>query len=417
MKPSMVRSTVVTLISLLMILHVDTVWGQVWWESTGEKYSFDLSRFRILILLGDDFDYHETMIVKKHWETWGAKVDIAGTACELTGHLWKRTEQGWDRSEISQIKTDLILSEIDLGCYHALFFPGGNSPKSLLRTDSVRVVELIRQANRQGLVLGAICHGPLVLAAADVLQGRTATGHPEIIGSLTNAGATYARKVFVVDGNIVTTNWPFFETTAVKIAQQLLYPEFLRPTTFINSDDPAVRARAEELTAGCRTEAERAKKIFEYVRDSYNEVPCTTYVASEVMTCGGNSCRRRSILLAALCRAVGIPARLHLQKVTIKNWRRSDGTVADVTFAHGIAGININGSWYLYEPVGNRDKWISWTQDKRRGEEMPVQFYADRDCLFASDSKIIIEDLPDYFADRTDKMIRLIEKIDGDVRY
>jgi hypothetical protein len=44
---------------------------------------------------------------------------------------------------------------------------------------------------------------------------------------------------------------------------------------------------------------------------------------------------------------------------------------------------------------------------------MPVKFYEDRDCLFTSDSKIIIENLPDYFTDRTDKMIRLIEKIDA----
>ncbi len=48
---------------------------------------------------------------------------------------------------------------------------------------------------------------------------------------------------------------------------------------------------------------------------------------------------------------------------------------------------------------------------------MPVQFYADRDCLFASNSKIVIENLPDFFADRTEEMIKLIEKIDGDVRY
>jgi protease I len=390
---------------------------QTWWEKSGQKYDYDLSGKRILIVLGGDFDYHETFVIKKHWEDWGAKVDVAGTAQELTGHLWKRTEKGWDRSETREVKTDLILPEIDLARYHALFLPGGNSPKNLLRTDSALVTRLIRQADKQGLVLGAICHGPLVLAVAGVLKGRAATGHTEIIDVLTNAGAAYAKRVYVVDRNIVTTNWPYFETTAVKMAQQMLHPEFLQFTTFIDSDNPAIRARAEELTAGCTTEAERAKKTFEYVRDSYNEVPCATHVASEVMRCGGNSCRRRSILLAALCRAVGIPARLHLQKVTIKDWRRSDGMIVDVTFAHGITGININGKWHLYEPVGNRDKWISWTQDERRGAEMPVRFYADRDCLFPSNNKIIIEILPDHFADRSDAMIKLIEKIDGDVRY
>ena len=82
------------------------------------------------------------------------------------------------------------------------------------------------------------------------------------------------------------------------------------------------------------------------------------------------------------------------------------------TFAHGITGIYLIGAWRLYESVGNRDKWIIWTQDEKRGSEMPIEFYPDRDCLFKPDEKIIIETLPVYFADRTEEMIELIKKID-----
>jgi transglutaminase-like putative cysteine protease len=188
--------------------------------------------------------------------------------------------------------------------------------------------------------------------------------------------------------------------------------EFLKSTHFIDSDNPIIIAKAKELTKGCTTETEKARALFEFVRDSYNDNPCASYIASETLECGGNSCRRRSILLTALCRAAGIPARLHLQKVTIKNWKNEDGTTQDLTFAHGLTGIYINGNWHLYESVGNVDKWIIWVQDENRASEVPVKFHPDQDCLFPLDGKILIETLPIHFADRREEMIKLIEKID-----
>ncbi len=189
---------------------------------------------------------------------------------------------------------------------------------------------------------------------------------------------------------------------------------FLAPAKFIDSGHPAIVNMAKDLTAGCVSAEEKARRLFEFVRDSYTTDECPSFVASEVLKCGGNSCRQRSILLAALCRAAGIPARLHLQKVTLKNWRQEDGTViADYIFAHGITGIHLRGRWLLYETVGNGEKWRVWTQDEARVKEMPVPFSAERDCLFKADDRILIETLPVFFADRTPELISLIERIDG----
>jgi hypothetical protein len=187
---------------------------------------------------------------------------------------------------------------------------------------------------------------------------------------------------------------------------------FLQPTKFIDSNNPKIITKAKELTEFCASEAEKARALFEFVRDTNNNNICESFVASEILECGGNSCRKRSILLAALCRAVGIPARLHLQRVAIKNWKNKDGSIEDIIFAHGLTGIYINGNWHLYESVGNIDKWIIWIQDENRASEAPVEFHPDRDCLFPSDDKIIIETLSIHFADRTEEMIKLIEKID-----
>jgi len=188
---------------------------------------------------------------------------------------------------------------------------------------------------------------------------------------------------------------------------------YLKPTKFIDSDNPAIIQKAKELTENCNSETEKVKALFEYVRDSHNENPCEDYTASEVLKCGGNSCRRRSILFAALCRSLQIPVRLHLQKITIKNYKLSDGTVEDVTFAHGITGVSYNGNWRLFETVGNTDKWIAWTQDDYKGEEMTVEFRTDEDCLFKPDEKILIETLRINFHDRTKEMVKLINEIDN----
>ncbi|NIN01707.1 MAG: hypothetical protein GTO24_27500 [candidate division Zixibacteria bacterium] len=201
------------------------MFSQLWWEQTGEKHDYNLSGYRFLMVIGEDFDYQEATIIKEYWKEWGAEVDVAGTDIELTGHLWKRTEKGWDRSETKKVTTDLLLSEVDLPRYQAVFFPGGNSPKSLLERERSRVIELIREADRKGVVLAAICHGPQVLAAARVVKGRKVTGHHEVAEELTGAGGEYVNKVCVVDKNTVTGNWPYFETMAVQVAERVLYPE------------------------------------------------------------------------------------------------------------------------------------------------------------------------------------------------
>ncbi len=215
----------VILILLYLLSGGSPVLGQLWWEQSGEKHDYDLSGYRFLMVMGEDFDYQEATIIKQYWEEWGAKVDVAGTDIQLTGHLWKRTETGWNRSMTERIQTDLLLSEVDLSRYQAIFFPGGNSPKSLLEADRSRVIEMIREADRRGLVLAAICHGPQLLAAARVIKDRKMTGHHEVADDITGAGGEYLNRVCVVDKNTVTGNWPYFETMAMMVAERVLYPQ------------------------------------------------------------------------------------------------------------------------------------------------------------------------------------------------
>lgn len=189
--------------------------------------------------------------------------------------------------------------------------------------------------------------------------------------------------------------------------------QYLAPTEDIDSDHPKIARKAAELTRGCASEVERARVLYEFVRDSYTKEGVDSYVASEVLEAGGNLCYQRSILLTALCRSAGIPARLHLQKVFIKSWRARDGQVMDLAFAHGLTGIYLHGTWNVYEPTGNSYKWLQWTGDEQEAVEMVVGFDPDQDCLFdmSRNPRVTGELLTMYFADRTEEMVKIIEQM------
>jgi protease I len=60
--------------------------------------------------------------------------------------------------------------------------------------------------------VAAVCHGPQILAAADVVRGRRVSAYPAVAPEVRLAGAEYAQIPIdqaVVDGNLVTAPaWP-----------------------------------------------------------------------------------------------------------------------------------------------------------------------------------------------------------------
>ncbi len=185
----------------------------------------------------------------------------------------------------------------------------------------------------------------------------------------------------------------------------------LTATPTIDSDNPRIVETMRRVTEGRSSPLDRVRALYELVRDGSTDADCASYTASAVLDCGGNSCYQRSILLAALARAAGIPSRLHLQRVKIKAWRSGDKPPRDIVFAHGITGVFVDGRWRLLEVVGNPRKWVLWTGESRRAGEMPLPFSTDGDTLLPSDDRITIETLPESFADRTPEMIALIESL------
>jgi transglutaminase-like putative cysteine protease len=91
--------------------------------------------------------------------------------------------------------------------------------------------------------------------------------------------------------------------------------DYCSPGTFIDSDHQAIVALARDLATPETTDAARAVSLYYWVRDEirYNPYAVSAnpgdYRASQTLAAGESWCVPKAILLAALCRAVGLPAR------------------------------------------------------------------------------------------------------------
>jgi protease I len=100
--------------------------------------------------------------------------------------------------------------EIKAEDYDALVIPGGRAPE-YIRLDAA-VLKVVQHFARADKPIAAICHGPQVLAAAKVLDGKACTAYPAVGPDVTNAGGKWVSvpaDQALVDGKLVTAPaWP-----------------------------------------------------------------------------------------------------------------------------------------------------------------------------------------------------------------
>ena len=145
-------------------------------------------------------------------------------------------------------------------------------------------------------------------------------------------------------------------TTADSMAQ------YLRPAAFVDSDAPAVVAFARQACGEAADDVTRAVRLHDAVRDGITYTPyCDfqspdTYRASAVLRRGAGFCVGKAALLAAACRAVGIPARVGFADV--KNHLVTPRLRAlmntDVFYYHGYVEIHLEGRWVKATPAFDR---------------------------------------------------------------
>lgn len=136
----------------------------------------------------------------------------------------------------------------------------------------------------------------------------------------------------------------------------------LAATLLIDRDHPAVQAFAREHAVGA-TGRERAVALFYAVRDGFRYDPYRIDLspagmkASAVLSLGYGWCVTKATLLAAACRAQGIPARLGFADVRnhLSTERMRQTMKTDVFAWHGYTDIWLDGAWLKATPAFNRE--------------------------------------------------------------
>jgi len=134
----------------------------------------------------------------------------------------------------------------------------------------------------------------------------------------------------------------------------------LAPTPLVDSDHPAVIAFARQHDHGA-DDRERAVSMFLAARDGIRydayriDLSPQGIKASTVITNGYGWCVPKAALLAAMCRAVGIPARLGYADVKnhLSTERMRQTMQTDLFVWHGYTDIWLDGRWVKATPAFN----------------------------------------------------------------
>ena len=131
------------------------------------------------------------------------------------------------------------------------------------------------------------------------------------------------------------------------------FAPYLSPTPTIESEHPAVRAFVAEHCAGAGDPVDCAVRLYYAVRDGIRYDPYHIVLTVDGLKASATLAQRRgwcvskSILLAACCRHLGIPARLGFADVRnhLSTARMRASMKTDVFYYHGYTSIYLDGRW------------------------------------------------------------------------
>ena len=184
------------------------------------KKCSEQNKIKVLLVADDNYGSsfvagdENTKSIKQQFEEFGWNMIISGVKDTLTPCDWGNQTYGTDKmivtQKISEIKNISEFAAI-------IILPGRGFPNLLNNTETI---SLLKKANKDGLIVAAWCRGVRLLAAADIIRGKTVIGHFDYFDDYETAGANFieysfmwdnGKKIFqnvtppIRDGNIITT--------------------------------------------------------------------------------------------------------------------------------------------------------------------------------------------------------------------
>jgi protease I len=192
---------------------------------------------KVLMLAGDAAESLEVMYPYQRLLEEGYEVAIAAPSKKKLQFVVHDFEEGFDTYTEKpgySWDADLAFADVDPSDYVALVIPGGRAPE-YIRNDA-DVQRIIRHFFDEEKPVAQLCHAPLALAAADVLDGRRTAAYPELEPDVKAAGAEFVDGAGVVDGVMVSARaWPD-------------HPSWMREFMRVLAERAPSKERAEALT-------------------------------------------------------------------------------------------------------------------------------------------------------------------------
>lgn len=176
-----------------------------------------MAQRKILMIVGDFVEDYEVMVPFQMLLMVGHKVDAvcpgkkSGDTVKTAIHDFEG-DQTYSEKPGHHFHINADFDRVQSSDYDGLVIPGGRAPEYLRLNQ--KVIQITREFFESNKPVAAICHGAQILAAADVLKGRSCSAYPAVGPDVNTAGGEWIpnNETFSdahIDGNLVSAPaWP-----------------------------------------------------------------------------------------------------------------------------------------------------------------------------------------------------------------
>lgn len=160
---------------------------------------------KILVITGDGGECYEVLYAIHRFKESDYVPVIAAPTKRLLNLVIHDFELGWDtyvERPGYKVEADITIAEAKMDDYAAILLIGGRAPEYLRNDPKLRA--LVREFDKAGKWVFALCHGIQVLTGSGIAKGRRITCYEHVRCEVEDAGGTYVTRPCVRDGNMVT---------------------------------------------------------------------------------------------------------------------------------------------------------------------------------------------------------------------
>jgi deglycase len=160
---------------------------------------------KVLIITGDGGESYEALYAVHRFEEAGWTAVVAAPSRRRLNLVMHDFKPGWDTYIERRgygLEADIAFENVRVEEYAAVLLLGGRAPEYL--RNNAGLIEIVREFDRQGKWVFAICHGVQILAAAGLTRGKRVTCYEHVRMEAEMAGGSFVREQTVRDGRVVT---------------------------------------------------------------------------------------------------------------------------------------------------------------------------------------------------------------------